>query len=70
MDPVDLVREAALFVISDDLVAARATLKQINTERLEEERSEAYRRVRDRLAERGWVAPETRSQRGRNPGQS
>ena len=65
---MDLVREAALFVISDDLAAARATLKNINKEGLEEERREAHRRVRDRLADGGWVAPETRSQQGRNPG--
>jgi len=63
---MDLVCEAALFVISDDLAAARATLKRINTEGLEEERREAHRRVRERLAEGNWVAPETRSQKGRN----
>ena len=67
-DPVDLIREAALFVISDDLAAARAALKQIDTEGLEQERREAHRLVRERLAEGNWVTPETRSQQGRNPG--
>ena len=67
-DPVDLIRQAALFVISDDLAAAQATLKRINREGLEEERREAHRGVRDRLAAANWVAPETRSQQGRNPG--
>ena len=67
-DPVELVREAAHFIISDDLAAARAMLKRINTEGLEEERREAHRRVRDRLSEGNWTAPETRSQKGRNPG--
>lgn len=65
---MDLVREAAQFVISDDLAAARATLKRINTEGLEEERREAHRLVRERLAEGNWATPKTRSQQGRNPG--
>jgi hypothetical protein len=67
-DVVDLVQDAASLVISNDLVAARATLKQIDTAGLEEERSAAHRRVRERLAEGKWVAPKTRSQQGRNPG--
>jgi hypothetical protein len=68
-DPVDLVRDAARFVIADDLISARATLKQIDTVNLEEERTEAHRQVRERLAKSNWVAPITRSQQGRNPGQ-
>jgi hypothetical protein len=67
-DPADLVHYAALLVISNNLVAARAMLRRINTEGLEEERTEAHRRVRERVEGGNWVAPETRPQQGRNPG--